>query len=353
MLRKGLLWLLGAAVAAFLCGGPAAAFKSGNWQGDANNDDNGKFRDCTMLAEYNSGITLAFIITRDFVWGLALSNEQWNLEVGSTQDVSLAIDQRRPITSVAKAVDAKGLLIPLENTGPVVDAMRHGRMLTIVTESGKVSFQLSGTRNAISLLAGCVSDHIEQEKAENPNSAFAGLQSKPAAPSGGGDTPAPQQNQNRLFTSSEAAVFASNLLAAAGITGYQLMDPAKNQMPNFDVVWTYQNGIMGAIAAYKDMGSVDLDEAASVVMADDSKSCKGDFASGKKQSAPTDTIGVKRLFTACRTDGSQSLEIHYTLLKTESGHLIQIAHIKIGDNQGDVADADNAFLQTAVLQNFK
>jgi len=147
-------------------------------------------------------------------------------------------------------------------------------------------------------------------------------------------------------------VFAANLLAAAGITGYQMMDPAQNPMPNFDAVWTYPNGIMGAIAGYKDMGTVDLDEAASVVMADDSKSCKGDFASGKKQSSPADTISVKRLFTACRTDDS-SLEIHYTLLKTDSGHLIQIAHMKMGDATGDVADADAAFLQAAVLQNLK
>lgn len=139
--------------------------------------------------------------------------------------------------------------------------MRHGKLLNIVTNSGNVSFRLSGTQRAIAQLAGCVTDHIEAEKANSGDQAFAALELKPKA--SGGD------NQNRLFTSSEAVVFASNLLASAGITGYQMMDPAKNPMPNFDAVWTYQNGIMGAIAGYKDMGSVDLDEAASVVMADD------------------------------------------------------------------------------------
>jgi len=348
MLRNKLVWFSGLAIAALVLCGQAFAFKSGNWDGDANNDDNGKFRDCTMLAEYNSGISLAFIITRDFDWGLVLANDKWNLEVGSTQEVTLAVDQRRPIPSTTKAVDAHGLLISLENTGPVVDAMRHGKLLNIVTDSGNVSFRLSGTQKAIAQLAGCVTDHIEAEKANSGDQAFAALESKPK-PSGEGSQ---NQNQTRLFTSSEAVVFASNLLASAGITGYQMMDPAKNPMPNFDAVWTYQNGIMGAIAGYKDMGTADLDEAASVVMADDSKSCKGDFASGKKQSSPADTIGVKRLFTACRTDDS-SLEIHYTLLKTDSGHLIQIAHMKMGDATGDVADADAAFLQAAVLQNFK
>ena len=348
MLHNKRLWFSGLAVAVLVVCGQASAFKSGNWNGDANNDDDGKFRDCTMLAEYNSGITLAFIITRDFDWGLVLANDKWNLEVGSMQQVTLAVDSRQPIPSTAKAVDSKGLLISLENTGPVVDAMRHGRMLNVVTDSGAVSFRLSGTRDAIAKLAKCVSNHIEAEKAKSGDQAFAALESKPKAASGNTET----QNQNRLFKNSEAVVFASNLLAAAGITGYQMMDPAQNPMPNFDAVWTYPNGIMGAIAGYKDMGTVDLDEAASVVMADDSKSCKGDFASGKKQSSPADTISVKRLFTACRTDDS-SLEIHYTLLKTDSGHLIQIAHMKMGDATGDVADADAAFLQAAVLQNFK
>jgi hypothetical protein len=350
MLHSKRVWFTALAVVALLLSGEAFAFKSGNWNGDANNDDNGKFRDCTMLAEYNSGITLAFIITRDFEWGLVLANDKWNLDVGSTQNVTLAVDSRQPIPGTAKAVDAKGLLISLENNGPVVDAMRHGRMLNIITESGEVSFRLTGTRDAIAKLARCVSNHIEAEKKNNGDQAFAALESRPKAPEG--DNQNQDQRQNRLFTSSEAVVFASNLLAAAGITGYEMMDPAKNPMPSFDAVWTYQNGIMGAIAGYKDMGSVDLDEAATVVMADDSKSCKGDFASGKKQSAPTDTIGVKRLFTACRTDDN-SLEIHYTLLKTDSGHLIQIAHMKMGNATGDVADADSAFLQAAVLQNVK
>ena len=88
--------------------GQASAFKSGNWNGDANNDDDGKFRDCTMLAEYNSGITLAFIITRDFDWGLVLANDKWNLEVGTTQQITLAVDSRQPIPATAKAVDAQG-----------------------------------------------------------------------------------------------------------------------------------------------------------------------------------------------------------------------------------------------------
>ena len=92
------------------------------------------------------------------------------------------------------------------------------------------------------------------------------------------------------------------------------------------------------------MGSADLDEAANIVMADDAKICKGDFASGRKISEPADLVSVKRLFTSCRSEG-KSVEIHYTLVKTKSGHLIQLAHLNLGGATGNVATADSAFIR--------
>ena len=122
--------------------------------------------------------------------------------------------------------------------------------------------------------------------------------------------------------------------------------------PSFDVVWTYHNGIVAALVGYEEMGSADLDEAANIVMADDAKICKGDFASGRKISEPADLVSVKRLFTSCRSEG-KSVEIHYTLVKTKSGHLIQLAHLNLGGATGNVATADSAFLQASVLSTFK
>ena len=79
---------------------------------------------------------------------------------------------------------------------------------------------------------------------------------------------------------------------------------------------------------------------------------KNDFTSGKKISEPEENVSVKRLFTVCRSSG-RSVEIHYTLVKTESGHLIQIAHLNTGEATGDVANTDNRFLHVAVLRSFK
>ncbi|MEZ0281854.1 hypothetical protein, partial [Methyloceanibacter sp.] len=157
---------------------------------------------------------------------------------------------------------------------------------------------------------------------------------------------------NKLFTASEAEAFASDLLASAGISDYEMADPSKTPMPSFDVVWTYENGIVAALVGYKEMRAVDLDVAANAVMADDAKNCTGDFASGRKISEPAKLVSVKRLFTSCRSAG-KSVEIHYTLVKTKSGHLIQLAHLNLGGAIGNVADADSPFLHGAVLSSYK
>jgi len=132
----------------------------------------------------------------------------------------------------------------------------------------QVGFNLSGTRDAIAALASCVSEHLEAEKA-------GGIEAK--APNETKDS----GNDNRLFTPNEAADFASHLLAAAGITDYQMADPSSNPMPSFDVVWTYANGIVAALVGYKTMDVTDLDEEANVVIVDDAKN---DFTSGKSAS---------------------------------------------------------------------
>jgi hypothetical protein len=171
-----------------------------------------------------------------------LVNDKWDLHVGSNEAVTLAIDQRAPIPGTAKVVDMHGILIPLENADPVVEAMRHGHTLSIIRPDSKMSFKLSGTRAAIAALANCVSEHLEAEKAD-------GIEAKATDDS--------KDNGNKLFTPSEAADYASHLLAAAGITNYQLAAPDMNPMPSFDVVWTYANGIIAALVAYKNMGATD------------------------------------------------------------------------------------------------
>ncbi len=145
------------------------SFMSGVWKGEANYDSDGNFRDCTMTAQAEDGVLLGFVISKDYDWGLVLADERREFEVGATHAAILLVDSRDPIPALAKVVDPHGILIPLENSGPVIEAMREGRVLTIQTDGMQVSFKLTGTRDAIAELAACVTENKSTEKVELPS----------------------------------------------------------------------------------------------------------------------------------------------------------------------------------------
>ncbi|MFD0988351.1 hypothetical protein [Methyloligella solikamskensis] len=198
------------------------------------------------------------------------------------------------------------------------------------------------------------------DRTSGGNSDFAGLQANadPEIEAAADDTSDEDSEggDHQLFTGSEAVVFASNLLADAGITKYRILDPSENPMQGFDVVWTYDNGIIGALAGYKDMADVDLDEAVDQIMADDSSACDARFISGKKKGDKIQNVIVRRLFTGCRS-GEDPMEIHYTLFKTPAGHILQIAHISLGSQDAiegeELAHADDAFLGPSVVSELE
>ena len=142
------------------------SFTSGVWHGKANYDGDGKFSDCTMTAESEKGILLGFVISKDFDWGIVIADEARTLEVGTRKAVLLLIDEADPIAAVAKVVDIHGILIPLENSDPVVEAVRAGTVLRIVTDGAEFSFKLTGTRDAIADLAACVTEHEGTERVQ-------------------------------------------------------------------------------------------------------------------------------------------------------------------------------------------
>lgn len=142
------------------------SFTSGVWQGSANYDDEGYFSDCTMTAQAEPDVLLGFVISKDFDWGLVLADESRVFDLGARKAVLLLVDGRDPIAAVAKVVDVHGILIPLENSDEVVEAMREGKVLRITTDEKEFSFELTGTRDAIAALAECVTEHQGTNRVE-------------------------------------------------------------------------------------------------------------------------------------------------------------------------------------------
>ena len=160
-LRRGVLALLISLAAS----GPANAFTSGVWTGGPDRDEAGRFLDCTMTAQSQAGILIAFVVSRDFDWGLALADERWTLPIGEVHDIQLKIDSLAPMKAIAKMIDAHGMLVPLEKGNLAVEALRRAKLLTIDAPAGKFSFTLDGTGEAFDALGKCVRENLAEERA--------------------------------------------------------------------------------------------------------------------------------------------------------------------------------------------
>ncbi len=84
------------AAALLVLGPDNGGFISGVWQGDANYDSDGKFSDCTMTAQAESGVLLGFVISKDYDWGLVLADENAKLRGGDDRGGRAARRRPRP-----------------------------------------------------------------------------------------------------------------------------------------------------------------------------------------------------------------------------------------------------------------
>jgi hypothetical protein len=143
----------------------ASAFTSGVWNGGPDRDEHGRLLDCTMTAQSQAGVLIAFVISRDYQWGLALADERWKLPVGEVHDINLKIDSLSPMKGIAKMIDQHGMLIPFGDGALAIEALRRAKQLTIETPAGNLSFTLDGTGAALDTLNKCVSENLAEERA--------------------------------------------------------------------------------------------------------------------------------------------------------------------------------------------
>lgn len=339
---------------------PAAAeeFEVGNWLGEAVHDKHGDFQACEIWAEYDGDITIYFTVFRDYEWSITFRNPDWNLVEGREVKTALLIDNYAPIVVRAQVVGKTQISARLQNSDRVVRALTRGRVMRVRTRDGVLEFRLTGTFRAITRLSECVASQLAAGRKPRGGSAFAG------ALRGGGNAfasasraernPAPGTTAHQRIDRAEATVFVTNLLSRAGITGYRIIPPAQYQkyrLSNFDVLWQRADGIYGGFNGLKNMQHLDLDREGGRLISNAAASCKGDLASGKKRAAAKDGVEIRRIFAACR-NSETDFEIHYTLVKTAGGTVIQLAHAILsrpedGQDQVPLAEADNSLIQTA------
>lgn len=134
-----------------------SAFTVGNWDGGAfANPGSTTFAYCTGLAHYENGVTLGFVLTNQFQWGIVLIDPAWNLTMGATYQIDLAVDNKASGLVSAVAIGTSEVLIDLKPTVSLFKTFMEGERMTVQAASGNYAFNLTKTSEMLPDLLRCV-----------------------------------------------------------------------------------------------------------------------------------------------------------------------------------------------------
>lgn len=158
-MRRYLASLLGLTILLFA--GTAGAqvlqrYNTGSWVLEAN-ATSGTFQNCTATGSYGGGASVLFMLTRDLVWGVAITNPRWNWRVGSEGSVTYRVDSFQSRNGRGRALSPTRLLVSLADSQQLFREIRGGNTMYFQPQgAAPFSITLVGTSVALNELIACV-----------------------------------------------------------------------------------------------------------------------------------------------------------------------------------------------------
>lgn len=293
----------------------------------------GQFSHCAANVSYNSGITLFFSINNRTVWNIAFSNRAWNLNKGDTINLQYYVDNGRPNAGTANVSGPDFVVLTLPDNAQLFQQMRAGQILYVNAAGQSFQFRLDGSSVVLQALLRCASSGGADltAQAQAPQRAPA---PPPVAEARPAPSPAPPAVVPRATTADqrlEATQFAANLLAESGMRGVRLLTSSElrsSGLPPFfqssDVVWR-ADGVIGSLRVLSRRQETNLDAMAAELIADDARSCRGEFVTGR--TADPDLPDIRRVQTYCSNAGGQPASFAYVLLPLPGGLIYQLSTV--------------------------
>jgi hypothetical protein len=301
----------------------------GNWLvGSYSSDNTGGFSHCAASAAYRNGTLMLFAINKDFRWSMGFMNPQWQLSKGDSYPISFSVDGIPALRAQATALNDHQVKVELADSAALFNIFRRGQMLTVFAAGQTTSFRLTTTSELLPTLGTCVRENRERQTRMVANP----FVSRGDGPSSEIKDKSPGEYSGALARRAEATSLLANILAQAGISGFQILKPADMNEVKADAAWR-AGGSFGTLSITTDTNAKPTDLTSSI-LAGDARTCQGAFLSG---SMPDDQNKQDvRVFTTCRSD-AKTLTAYYSVLQRPEGGFYILA--TVGDEKPDVAVA--------------
>ena len=322
----------------------------GSWTGGIYiNDKTGKFSHCVVSANYKSGITLLFSVTKSINWQVGFSKKTWNLTVGKKYRVRYQVDRHKVFSGTARAVSKKLSTIKLPATARLFNQMRRGRVLKVKAGDDLLKFNLTGTKRMLSRLLRCA----KRNKYLTVNRSLSSSGSGSDNPFESSDNTAtrtqPKRQPKRVSKISaahrrEARLWFDNTLAntlvGSGV-GYRVIrneGKAKKYYKKYAIVWRVgkNTGIIGSLQIIPNRKPEGL---MNKVRANEARICKGDFASRSLKDDIVSSNPIPRLLVSCNLGNGKQWNAYFAISERDRGGTYLVTLLTSKASADDVLQA--------------
>ena len=322
----------------------------GSWKGGIYiNDKTGEFSHCVVSADYKSGITLLFSVTKSFNWQVGFSKKTWNLTIGKKYRVRYQVDRHKVFSGTARALTKKLSTIKLPATARLFNQMRRGRLLKVEAGDDLLKFNLTGTKRMLSKLLRCAkrnkrlvvnrslssSGSGSDNPFESGNNSFTKIQPKrqPKRVSG---IPAAHRREARQWFDNTLA----NTVVGSGASYRVIRNEGKatKYYKKYAIVWRVgkNTGIIGSlqiIPKRKPKGLMNK------VRANEARICKGDFASRSLKDDIVSSKPITRLLVSCNLGNGKQWNAYFAITDRDRGGTYLVTLLTSKASADDVLQA--------------
>lgn len=261
-------------------------------------DDTGNFSHCAALGYYKSGTNMVMSIDSSFRWRMGFHNRSWHLDnIGTSVPIQFWIDNGPRLPAEAKVVGSHLVTVQLANSQTLFEAFKRGLVLTVQVDKERFYFDLSDSSRSLQAALQCTVRNASNATSP-PRSPFSSR----------------NVSENRVVDGAfrvEASTFAANLLSAAGVSGFQMIEEVPGELKVFHAIFVAP-GMVGGLVVGPDY---DVSSATSELLSSASSGCAGRFASVR---IPMDADG-SHIQTICETSTRGKEETSYFVIRRGKG----------------------------------
>jgi len=313
--------------------------KAGNWTVQAVYDNRQRLSHCSAGVRYKSGVQVYLIQYAHRGWSVQFFDKGWPKRPVSTFPATLKVDGRTVMETRGR-FRGRSAFINMGKRQERVRAIMRGRIMTIISPTGKSNFRLTGSSAAAKVVRRCMAKHNRRGSdafaAKPPSGAF-GATPKPSS-GAFGDTrksasgafgsnkvrrprPAKKKGTHAKFSRAQTLEYAVRYLAKAK-RRYEILPTGKTYFKNFPVNWRYVTGRRGGMMVLRTT-RFNAEKAMQSLLGDQAKWCKGRSATDRRPTSGSSGRRLARARGMCEVGGKVST-YDYSVAELSGNRLLMI-----------------------------